>query len=123
MAPHIFAVADYAYQTLQRTKENQCFVISGESGAGKTESTKFIVRQMMELCKGGKSALERKILDINPLLEAFGNAKTVMNNNSSRFGKFIDLIFDDDCHVVGASVAQYLLEVVRAAAVRPLRRR
>lgn len=110
--PHIFAVADDAYQSMIRTKDNQCCVISGESGAGKTESTKHVVRHILDLCKG-KGALEKKIMDINPLLEAFGNAQTIMNNNSSRFGKFIDLVFDDHNTIIGASLSQYLLEKSR----------
>ncbi|XP_038076391.1 myosin-IIIb-like isoform X2 [Patiria miniata] len=114
--PHIFAVSDAAYQSMLTGsavsgKKNQCVVISGESGAGKTESTKFIIKQVIELCKG-KSQLEQQILQVNPLLEAFGNAQTTMNDNSSRFGKYIQLKFKDG-KVMGAKISEYLLEKSR----------
>ncbi|XP_072428332.1 myosin-IIIb isoform X3 [Chiloscyllium punctatum] len=115
LPPHIFAVADRAYQSmlgrLATGPKNQCIVISGESGAGKTESTKLLLRQIMELCKGN-SQLERQILQVNPLLEAFGNAQTVMNDNSSRFGKYIQLRFRNTA-VKGAKINEYLLEKSR----------
>ncbi|PVD19339.1 hypothetical protein C0Q70_19826 [Pomacea canaliculata] len=118
--PHIFAVADAAYQALLglggRAPSNQCILISGESGAGKTESTKLIIKQLVELCRGN-TQLERQILQVNPLLEAFGNAQTVMNDNSSRFGKYIQLRFSNG-HLAGAKISEYLLEksrVVRQA--------
>ncbi|XP_022097396.1 myosin-IIIb-like isoform X2 [Acanthaster planci] len=114
--PHIFAVSDSAYQSMLTGsavsgKKNQCIVISGESGAGKTESTKFIIKQIIELCKG-KSQLEQQILQVNPLLEAFGNAQTTMNDNSSRFGKYIQLKFKEG-KVMGAKISEYLLEKSR----------
>ncbi|XP_072920381.1 myosin-IIIa isoform X1 [Hemitrygon akajei] len=115
LPPHIFAVADRAYQSmlgrLATGPKNQCIVISGESGAGKTESTKLLLRQIMELCKGN-SQLERQVLQVNPLLEAFGNAQTVMNDNSSRFGKYIQLRFHNTA-VKGAKINEYLLEKSR----------
>ena len=89
LAPHAYRLADVAYQRITTTGQAQTFVISGESGAGKTETTKIIVAHIMELCKAGKTDLEEKIKKLNPFLEAFGNAKTVMNNNSSRFGKYL----------------------------------
>ncbi|XP_067888368.1 myosin-IIIb isoform X1 [Heterodontus francisci] len=115
LPPHIFAVADRAYRSmlgrLATGPKNQCIVISGESGAGKTESTKLLLRQIMELCKGN-SQLERQVLQVNPLLEAFGNAQTVMNDNSSRFGKYIQLRFHSTA-VKGAKINEYLLEKSR----------
>ncbi|XP_056592476.1 myosin-IIIb [Triplophysa dalaica] len=115
LPPHIFAVADRAYQSmlgrLATGPKNQCIVISGESGAGKTESTKLLLRHIMELCKAN-SQLEQQILQVNPLLEAFGNAQTVMNDNSSRFGKYIQLRFLNSS-VKGAKINEYLLEKSR----------
>nr|XP_046173222.1 unconventional myosin-VIIa-like isoform X4 [Oncorhynchus gorbuscha] len=115
LPPHIFAVADRAYQSmmgrLATGPRNQCIVISGESGAGKTESTKLLLRQIMELCRAN-SQLEQQILQVNPLLEAFGNAQTVMNDNSSRFGKYIQLRFHNSS-VKGAKINEYLLEKSR----------
>ncbi|XP_026859236.2 myosin-IIIb isoform X2 [Electrophorus electricus] len=115
LPPHIFAVADRAYQSmlgrLGTGPKNQCIVISGESGAGKTESTKLLLRQLVELCRAN-SQLEQQILQVNPLLEAFGNAQTVMNDNSSRFGKYIQLRFQNSS-VKGAKINEYLLEKSR----------
>ncbi|KAG7476572.1 hypothetical protein MATL_G00084410 [Megalops atlanticus] len=115
LPPHIFAVADRAYQSmlgrLATGPRNQCIVISGESGAGKTESTKLLLRQIMELSRAN-SQLEQQILQVNPLLEAFGNAQTVMNDNSSRFGKYIQLRFHNSA-VKGAKINEYLLEKSR----------
>ncbi|XP_070539875.1 myosin-IIIa-like [Ptychodera flava] len=117
--PHIFAVADKAYQQMKRTGINQCCVISGESGAGKTESTKLLIQHIMNHCHSRQHGLQDKILQVNPLLEAFGNAKTVMNQNSSRFGKFVDLKFTADGNVDGAGIEEYLLEKSRVIFQNP----
>ncbi|XP_030048618.1 myosin-IIIa [Microcaecilia unicolor] len=117
LPPHIFAVAARAYEAMRGRwatgPQNQCIVISGESGAGKTENTKLLLRQIMELCRGN-SQLEQQILQVNPLLEAFGNAQTVINDNSSRFGKYIQLRFSDST-VKGAKINEYLLEKSRVS--------
>ncbi|KAL5482212.1 hypothetical protein EMCRGX_G022508 [Ephydatia muelleri] len=109
--PHVFAVASGCYHQMMTSGKNQCCVISGESGAGKTESCKHIVAHLIELSRV-KSVLEQRILQVNPLLEAFGNAKTLMNDNSSRFGKYLQLKFKGG-HVTGAKINEYLLEKSR----------
>ncbi|XP_071437358.1 myosin-IIIb-like isoform X2 [Pithys albifrons albifrons] len=115
LPPHIFAVAARAYHAMLGRRvggpRNQCILISGESGAGKTESAKLLLQHIMNLCKGN-SQLEQQILQVNPLLEAFGNAQTVMNDNSSRFGKYIQLRFQKNT-VQGAKLSEYLLEKSR----------
>jgi myosin-3 len=113
LAPHAYRLADVAYQRITSTGNAQTFVISGESGAGKTETTKIIVSHIMALCKAGKTDLEEKIKQLNPFLEAFGNAKTKMNNNSSRFGKYLELKFDTMGNICGAAMLHYLLEKSR----------
>jgi len=118
--PHIFSVADNAYNNMMVEKKNQSVVISGESGAGKSEATKLILQYITEAAtlKGSgnnnhDSKLEQKILQSNPLMEAFGNAKTVRNNNSSRFGKLITIYFSQGGSITGGSVISYLLEKSR----------
>ncbi|XP_026218983.1 myosin-IIIa isoform X1 [Anabas testudineus] len=111
--PHIFAVADIAYQSMVSYNADQCVVISGESGAGKTESAHLLVQQLTVLGKANNRTLQEKILLVNNLVEAFGNACTVINDNSSRFGKYLEMKFTCGGTVVGAQISEYLLEKSR----------
>ncbi|XP_072544619.1 unconventional myosin-IXb isoform X2 [Salminus brasiliensis] len=112
--PHVFAIADAAFRAMLNKHLNQCIVISGESGSGKTQSTNFLIHCLTAFSrKGCTSGVERTILGAGPVLEAFGNAKTAYNNNSSRFGKFIQVNFLEGGIVRGATIEKYLLEKCR----------
>lgn len=113
LPPHVYAIADKAFRDMKVTKMSQSVIVSGESGAGKTESTKHILKYLTESWGTHAGPIEQRILESNPLLEAFGNAKTVRNNNSSRFGKFVEIHFDKKNSVCGGFISHYLLEKSR----------
>ncbi|WFC99334.1 Myosin type-2 heavy chain 1 [Malassezia yamatoensis] len=123
LEPHLFAVAEDAYRCMIRENRNQTIVVSGESGAGKTMSAKYIMRYFATVedpdrpqarrtnkDAGGMSETEKAILATNPIMEAFGNAKTTRNDNSSRFGKYLEILFDANYEIAGAKMRTYLLE-------------
>ncbi|KAH9489592.1 hypothetical protein Btru_037584 [Bulinus truncatus] len=142
--PHVFAIADTAYRSMLQDREDQSILCTGESGAGKTENTKKVIQYLAYVAasnrnrqsvssshaqEGGKGfvdaslkqnkdfnlgELENQLLQANPILEAFGNAKTIKNDNSSRFGKFIRINFDSSGYISGANIETYLLEKSRA---------
>merc|ERR1712180_383245 len=120
--PHLFAISDGAYQNMLQLHENQSMLITGESGAGKTENTKKVIAYFAFVAASGqkakpgeaeKQSLEDQIVATNPVLEAFGNAKTTRNDNSSRFGKFIRIHFQPNGKLAGADIENYLLEKAR----------
>lgn len=123
LEPHLFAIAEDAYTAMAKEGMGQTIIVSGESGAGKTESAKFIMRYLASVnppesqtkaktkfSLDESSEIERQILATNPILESFGNAKTTRNDNSSRFGKYIQILFDGKQEIVGARIRTYLLE-------------
>ncbi|XP_061677060.1 myosin-10 isoform X3 [Syngnathoides biaculeatus] len=130
MPPHIYAISEAAYRSMLQDREDQSILCTGESGAGKTENTKKVIQYLAHVASSHKGAtpnrnkealqimqygeLERQLLQANPILEAFGNAKTTKNDNSSRFGKFIRINFDVAGYIVGANIETYLLEKSRA---------
>ncbi|XP_069053298.1 myosin-9 isoform X2 [Lepisosteus oculatus] len=125
MPPHIYAITDTAYRSMMQDREDQSILCTGESGAGKTENTKKVIQYLAHVASSHKTKkdqtavlshgeLEKQLLQANPILEAFGNAKTVKNDNSSRFGKFIRINFDVNGYIVGANIETYLLEKSRA---------
>lgn len=128
MPPHVFSIADKAYRSLMSPltktshggQSNQSILVSGESGAGKTESTKFVMQYLATISQAQKSSEDdgnvmKQVLSSNPILESFGNARTIRNDNSSRFGKFIKMQFSERGNLIGASIQTYLLEKVRLA--------
>jgi myosin heavy subunit len=127
-APHVYGTADNAYKAMVADGKNQSCIVSGESGAGKTEATKIFLQYIADISGSSKSSqdgekkgegfgtatLQEQILKANPLMEAFGNAKTKRNNNSSRFGKWIEVKFNSSVgNIIGGSITQYLLEKSR----------
>ncbi|XP_040187065.1 myosin-10 isoform X1 [Rana temporaria] len=138
MPPHIYAISESAYRCMLQDREDQSILCTGESGAGKTENTKKVIQYLAHVASSHKGKkdhaiptespkpikhqsgsllygeLERQLLQANPILESFGNAKTVKNDNSSRFGKFIRINFDVTGYIVGANIETYLLEKSRA---------
>ncbi|KAF0992774.1 hypothetical protein HZS_2692, partial [Henneguya salminicola] len=124
--PHVYAIADSAYHSMLYDRENQSILCTGESGAGKTENTKRVIQYLVFIgCKGAvqgaasvqdvQNKLEQQLLKANPILEAFGNAKTIKNDNSSRFGKFIQINFDSTGFINSTSVTTYILEKNRVS--------
>uniref|UniRef100_A0A2K5LIS1 Myosin VC n=1 Tax=Cercocebus atys TaxID=9531 RepID=A0A2K5LIS1_CERAT len=114
MDPHIFAVAEEAYKQMARNNRNQSIIVSGESGAGKTVSARYAMRYFATVSKSGSNAhVEDKVLASNPITEAVGNAKTTRNDNSSRFGKYTEISFDEQNQIIGANMRTYLLEKSR----------
>ncbi|XP_035484378.2 unconventional myosin-Va isoform X7 [Scophthalmus maximus] len=114
MDPHIFAVAEEAYKQMARDERNQSIIVSGESGAGKTVSAKYAMRYFATVSGSASEAnVEQKVLASNPIMEAIGNAKTTRNDNSSRFGKYIEIGFDTRFRIIGANMRTYLLEKSR----------
>merc|ERR1719228_748176 len=127
--PHVFAITDIAYRSMLQDREDQSILCTGESGAGKTENTKKVIQYLAYVAASKPKSsshlpasndgnlnfgeLEQQLLKANPILEAFGNAKTVKNDNSSRFGKFIRINFDASGYIAGANIETYLLEKAR----------
>uniref|UniRef100_A0A672PDI6 Unconventional myosin-Va-like n=1 Tax=Sinocyclocheilus grahami TaxID=75366 RepID=A0A672PDI6_SINGR len=114
MDPHIFAVSEEAYKQMARDEKNQSIIVSGESGAGKTVSAKYAMRYFATVSgSSAEACVEEKVLASSPIMEAIGNAKTTRNDNSSRFGKYIEIGFDRKHHIIGANMRTYLLEKSR----------
>lgn len=135
LEPHLFAIAEDAYRCMLRDSGNQTIVVSGESGAGKTVSAKYIMRYFATVedpmrprkrtnfnSAEAMSKTEEQILATNPIMEAFGNAKTTRNDNSSRFGKYLEILFNKDIDIIGAKIRTYLLERSRLVFQPPTER-
>lgn len=117
--PHIYAIADKSYREMRRNKKSQSIIVAGESGAGKTESQKAVLQYLCENWGGDVRHIQQRLLETNPILEAFGNAKTLRNNNSSRFGKFVQIHFANNGTVAGGFISHYLLETSRVCRQSP----
>eukprot|EP00058_Branchiostoma_floridae_P009760 XP_002595248.1 hypothetical protein BRAFLDRAFT_233021 [Branchiostoma floridae] len=115
LPPHIYAIADDAYRSMRDRNRDQCVIITGESGAGKTEASKIVMQYVAAVCGKGEEVdrVKEQLLQSNPVLEAFGNAKTLRNDNSSRFGKYMDIEFDFKGDPIGGVITNYLLEKSR----------
>uniref|UniRef100_A0A5F8GJ52 Unconventional myosin-Ia n=1 Tax=Monodelphis domestica TaxID=13616 RepID=A0A5F8GJ52_MONDO len=115
LKPHIYALANQAYQSLKDHDRDQCILITGESGSGKTEASKLVMSYVAAVCDKGEqvNSVKEQLLQSNPVLEAFGNAKTIRNDNSSRFGKYMDIEFDFKGSPLGGVITNYLLEKSR----------
>ncbi|XP_072104793.1 unconventional myosin-Ib-like [Mobula birostris] len=115
LSPHIYAIADEAYRSLRDRDKDQCVLITGESGSGKTEASKLVMSYIAAVCGKGEEVnqVKEQLLQSNPILEAFGNAKTIRNDNSSRFGKYMDIEFDFKGDPLGGVISNYLLEKSR----------
>lgn len=113
LPPHAYAASSAAYAGLRESKKDQAILVSGESGAGKTETVKILMRHLALIASSDDSSHIKRIVESNPLLESFGNAQTVRNDNSSRFGKFIELQLNGNCNLVGSKCRTYLLEKSR----------
>ncbi|XP_060583585.1 unconventional myosin-Ia-like isoform X7 [Ruditapes philippinarum] len=121
LPPHIYAISDEAYRSMRDRNLDQCIIISGESGAGKTEASKVIMQYVAQVSGKGREIdrVKEQLLQSNPVLEAFGNAKTLRNDNSSRFGKYMDIEFDFKGDPIGGVITNYLLEKSRVASQIP----
>lgn len=123
LSPHVYAIAEEAFTRMGNYKRSQSVLISGESGAGKTETSKLIMNYLAyvgghtDAASSGEKTVEQQLLQSNPLLEAFGNAKTIRNNNSSRFGKYMEIQFDAKLRISGAAIKTYLLERSRVVSI------
>ncbi|KAF1335305.1 Myosin-like protein, partial [Globisporangium splendens] len=117
LPPHVYSTSTAAYKHMTNNQMNQSILVSGESGAGKTETTKIVMNHLASVAGGKKDKTIAKVIDVNPLLESFGNAKTTRNDNSSRFGKFTQLQFSDQGKLVGAKCDTYLLEKSRVVSI------